>query len=318
MDPSHLARTGHTPKTTIMIDWRHEICDFLQLDPTASDKEVFDELQMASAKLKEAERVKNQSAIQQGPLRCQVIHRVTCANNGERVMYLEEPWTVHVGPYRSHLRGGQQVGNMELYLERNKDVSFLVLRDYVCCAEKSHPSTRSRFGNDTDSLLVGEQIEIVSEKLRSKLASLSNVVFQGIPHPKFGRVEDDEDDMGDEYENESESSDNSDSTNSGIYYPYLWFYHRRRKIVEAIKHLEEIHQEHLKVFCEYIHNRMAGEWDDVDNLILNGEITAEYIKYIYVSLLNRLFAIAADRYRSQETLSSRHPKAAPKPDCRPM
>lgn len=207
---------------------------------------------------------------------------------------------------------------MELYLERNKDVSFLVLRDYVCCAEKSHPSTRPRFGNDTDTMLVQEQIEIVSDKLRSKLASLSNVVFQGIPHPKFGHVEDDEDDIDNGYEDESESSDNSDDNNLGIYYPYLWFYHRRREIAEAIKYLEEIHQEHLNVFCGYIQDRMSDEWAAVDNLISKGEITAEHIRYIYVSLLTGLVALAADRYRSQETLSSPHLKAAPKPKYRPM
>lgn len=167
-------------------------------------------------------------------------------------------------------------------------------------------------------MLVQEQIEIVSDKLRSKLASLSNAVLQGIPHPKFGRAEDDEDNIGNDYEDESESSDNSDSNTSGIYYPYLWFYHRRSKITEAIEYLEEIHQEHLNVFCGYIQDRMADEWAAVDHLISKGEITAEHIRYIYVSLLTRLVALAADRYRSQETLSSRHPKAAPKPNCRPM
>ncbi|KAK7701513.1 hypothetical protein SLS64_010258 [Diaporthe eres] len=170
---------------------------------------------------------------------------------------------------------------MELYLERNKDVSFLILRDYVCCGEKSHPSTRPRFGKDTDSMLVQEQIEIVSDKLRSKLASLSNAVLQGIPHPKFGRVEDGEDDIGNDYDDESESGDSSDGNNSGIYYPYLWFYHRRRKIAEAIKYLEEIHQGHLNVFCGYIQDRMADEWAAVDNLISKREITAEHIRYTY-------------------------------------
>ncbi|KAI7776596.1 hypothetical protein LA080_004746 [Diaporthe eres] len=281
-DTSYSARTAHTPKTTTIIDWRHEICHFLQLDPDATDKEVFDELQIASAKLKEAERAKNQTTIQQGPLRCQVIHRVSCAATGERLMYIEEPWTVHTGPYRSHLRGSEQVSNMELYLERNKDVSFLVLRDYLCCAEKSHSSTRPRFGKDTDTMLVQEQIEIVSDKLRSKLAGLSNAVLQGIPHPKFGRVEDDEDDIDNNYEDESKSSDNSDDNNSGIYYPYIWFYYRRRVIAEAIKYLEETHQEHLNVFCGYIQDRMSDEWDAVDNLISKGEITAEHIRYIYI------------------------------------
>lgn len=290
-----------------MIDWRYEICRFLQLDPNASDKEVFDELQMASAKMKEAERVKYQSAIHQGLPRYQVIHRVLCEGTQERVMYLEEPWTVHVGRYRSHLRGGQQVSNVELYLERNKDVSFLVLRDYECCAEKSHShtTTRTRLGKDTDarpvSMLVEEHIDIVSDDLQSRLASLSDVVFQGIPHPNFGRVEEDED-IDNDYNDEYESSDCSGRDNPDIYYPYLWFYHRRSKISETIERLEEIDQGHLNLFCEYIQNRMSDEWTAVDKLISKGEITAEYLRYIYVSVMKSLIVLVSYSRRSQERL----------------
>ncbi|KAK7731873.1 hypothetical protein SLS63_005170 [Diaporthe eres] len=119
-------------------------------------------------------------------------------------------------------------------------------------------------------MLVQEQIEIVSDKLRSKLASLSNAVLQGIPHPKFGRVEDGEDDIGNDYDDESESGDSSDGNNSGIYYPYLWFYHRRRKIAEAIKYLEEIHQGHLNVFyADLVQNLVTLDVDLIEDVVWN-------------------------------------------------
>lgn len=252
--------------------------------------------------------MKHHSVAQQGPPRYQVIHRVHCEVTKERVMYLEEPWTVHAGRYRFHLRGSQQVSNMELYLERNKDVTFLVLRDYVCCAEKSysHHATRSRLGKDVDSrpasMLVEEHIDIVSNDLESRLANLADVVFQGIPHPKFGRVEEDEEEAGNDYDDEYESGDYNGKENPDIYYPYLWFYHRRPNISTTIERLEEIDQGHLNLFCGYIQHRMSEEWNAVDKLLSKREITAEFLRYIYVSLIRKPLALVSNCCRSRETL----------------
>lgn len=324
IDPTHLAPTTHTPKTTTIIDWRYEICHFLQLDPNASDDEVFGELQTASAKLKEAERVKHQSKMHRGPPRYQVIHGVFCESSKTHVMYLEQPWTVHGGRGRFHLRGSKQVSNMELYLERNKDVCFLVLREYTCCRERSH-THRYHLGRDLDaqpeSMMIGERINIVSDDLQSRLASLSKVAFQGIPHPKFGLLQENENDTGNNYNGDDDDDDVESGSyvfedNLDICYPYLWFYHRRLKISEAIESLAEIDRAHLNIFCGYIQSRMSEEWSAVDSLISKGEITAEYIRYIYVSLLTRIVFLAPDHLRSQERLFSWHQKTPPKSSYR--
>ena len=44
------------------------------------------------------------------------------------------------GPFRAHLRASGLIQNLELHLERNKSISFLVCRDYECCrAPPSEP-----------------------------------------------------------------------------------------------------------------------------------------------------------------------------------
>jgi len=303
-----------------MIGWQYEICHFLQLDPNASDNEVFQELQTASVRMEEAERVKQNPATHQGPPRYEVIHRVHCAFGGY-AMYLEQPWVVSSSLFRSHLRGSQQLSNTELYLERNKDVVFLVVREYQCCVQQpSQTMNRYHLGKEEEtqpaSMLRGEHIDIVSEDLRSRLASLSTAVLQGIPHPKFSNFDDDEDDLASDHSDESNASYHNDRVDATVCYPYLWFYHRRFKISEAIDHLEDIDQESLSVFCGYIHDRMSDEWAAVDSLISKGEITAEYIKYIYVSLLTNSLVLVSDRQRSQARSSSGHPKTAPKPKSR--
>lgn len=281
--PSH-----YSPKTTTSIDWRYELCHFLRLDPNTSDNAVFHELQAASARMKEAERVKEMSVAHQGPPRHQVVHIVFCGSSGERVLYLEEPWTVRAGSYHAHLRGSDQVNNMDLYLERNKDVSFLVIREYACCQTKSYSTERHGLESDTDTapmtMLVEEHIDVVSHTLRSMLASLSHAALQGILHPRFSH------DRGDDSDGINESDNNFKSRynyynarkNLRVSYPYLWFYHRRQEIAEAIDHLEEAQRKHLSIFCRYIRDRMFEEWSDVDKLVAESQITAKYIQYIFI------------------------------------
>lgn len=273
--------------------------------------------------MKEAELVKQKSVTHPGPLRYQVIHCVFCDGNTDghvgRVMYLEQPWTVHAGRHRAHLRGSQEVSNMELYLERNKDVGFIVFQDYVCCGE---PNTvnRNRLGRGVDtrlmSMMVAEHIDIVSDDLRSTLADLSDVAFEGVPHPKFGRTEDEEEDAGSEYVIDDESSGYDIGESLDVSYPYLWFYHRRHKLSDVIDCLEDSDKGHVNVFCGYIQDRMADEWAAVDKLISKGEISAEYIRYIYVSLLTKLVDRVANSHRFQERLLSRRQKAPREPSYR--
>lgn len=299
-----------------MIDWRLEICHFLQLDPTATDKEVFSELQAASTKIEEAQKIKQKSRTHQGPLRYQIVYHVFCHTSRVWAVYMKEPWTVHAGPSRSHLRGGQQVSNMQLYLERNKDVIFLVHRDYVCCRERYPPMDQSRPEKELDTMLDREYIEIVSIDLESKMASLSKVVFQGIPHPRFkhDKSGEKEDAESDSYDDEVQYRGYKPRDDLDVSYPYLWFYHRRPDISEAIDGLEEIDREHLNVFCGYIRTRMSDEWATVDMLISKGEIIGKYVGYVYVSLLTRIFVQVSYCGRFQERLSSGRPMAMPRLD----
>ncbi|KAM5353338.1 hypothetical protein ACJZ2D_016760 [Fusarium nematophilum] len=88
--------------------------------------------------------------------------------------------------------------------------------------------------------------------------------MQGIPHPIF-----------------SMSTIGDMSTISDIKFPYLWWFHRREKIDETIASLDDQLQQYLSVFRSYIHDRLQNEWSEVDELITQRRITAEYLDYIY-------------------------------------
>lgn len=267
--PQPMPATAGYPHITRTIDWRNMICHLLDLPPLSTDNELIDGFQAAQDKLKEAERIRRNPEASQVPPRSQVINTIKCASSGETSMYLGEPWAVQTGPHDAHLRGSQHVADIEVYLALHKETILLVHRDYECCGDKPPSVDRSRFrrGLDVDvaSMLTREYVSIVSPKLKNALIDLSNEALQDIPHPEFDT---DEDDL-------------------GFSFPYLWYYHRRQQISEARLALDETCQEHLNVLQDYISNRMSHEWREVDSLLSNSKIKAQYLVYLYVSLKRR-------------------------------
>src|SRR3569833_2877285 len=69
-----------------------------------------------------------------GPPRSEVIYQINCqSHQGEGGLYLDPPWIVESGPALAHLRGSQAIDNLELHLERNKEITFIVYREFECC-----------------------------------------------------------------------------------------------------------------------------------------------------------------------------------------
>ncbi|KAM0414538.1 hypothetical protein ACHAPT_013618 [Fusarium lateritium] len=193
-------------------------------------------------------------------LRFQTIHSVRCGSSrGEDRLYLGQPWVVESGPNNAHLRGSQAIDNFELYLERNKQIVFIVYKNYRCCGRSRSARSRSRPETDIEvdasTLLERERISIISSVLRSSLVHLANTALRGIPHPDFREDKD-------------------------INHPYIWWFHRRTEIGEAMDKLRPVNAIHL--FHDYILDRMMDEWETVDKLLEKSKISAQYMDYLFV------------------------------------
>lgn len=82
-----------------------------------------------SQQLKEIGRLRAAARRLQGPPREQLIHRVECRNLGNKPKYyLGRPWIEERGPSKAHLMASSPINNFELYLERNKEIIFIVYR----------------------------------------------------------------------------------------------------------------------------------------------------------------------------------------------
>jgi hypothetical protein len=232
------------------------------------DSKILDVLDDAADSRQAVKRFKYRDTSTAEPLRFQVVHQVQCwYSGGESGLYLDTPWIIEHGPRNAHLRCMNKISNLELYLERNKGVIFLVYRQYECCGESRSPRINSHNAPhdemDPSAFMVSECVSNESSELISTLGDFGKTALDGITHPDFDDIDD------------------------TIYYPYVWWYHRRGAIDFAISSLDVLSIQNIEVFRTYLQTRPKDTWNTVDDLLSRGCTTAEYLKYIYVSFVKR-------------------------------
>ncbi|KAM0444957.1 hypothetical protein ACHAQK_002495 [Fusarium lateritium] len=246
----------------VPFSWRNEICRLLDVSPDALDEEVFQAIGKASKILKETEKIRALFEARQAPPRYQVIHSVRCEKSRtEGKLYLDQPWVVETGPQNAHLRGSQPIPNFELFLERNKEVVAIIYKNYRCCDSRAYPKKAHREDNEeveASSLLISEEISIISKNLKSAMVEFSDCVLGGFPHPKF---EEDEE----------------------MKYPYIWWFHRRKEINGALERYKSSDWfPMVNLVREYIIERMTEEWETVNNLLGRKKVSLQYMEYLFV------------------------------------
>ncbi|KAF5638790.1 AAA family ATPase [Fusarium tjaetaba] len=253
-------RTRKKPITTV--DWRAELCRVMDRREDISNADLLDGLDAAFDELKESRsRLQARENFLHGPPRHQVLYRIRC--EGSRLddedsdaseetteegytTYEKPPWVVQYGPHKAHLRAGSHVPSLELYLERNKDIAFLVYVDLY------HPIEAAAL-----PMYTKESICIISPHLRNALHDLKLSALEGIPHPDF------------------------EDLSLHIPFPYLWWFNRRDQIANTVAESDAESQCYLSLLQNYMFDRLQSAWSKVDELTSKGLITIEYLDYIY-------------------------------------
>ncbi|KAG4255471.1 ATPase [Fusarium proliferatum] len=232
---------------------------------TCTDDEIIEELEIKDKLLRESESLKRMACLNQGPPRVQIINRITCQASDEQGLYLDEPWVVENGPHRAHLRCSRLVDNLDLYLERNKDIICIAYRDYECCGKPPPVPDPGQF-----ELLVRENVDIVSDELRAAWNHLVVAVNEvaGLPINIFRGTFDSEDE---------------NSRAQETQHPYLWWFQHRNRIERVKSYLSQESRNQVEAFQLYLKVYLGDEWAKVDSLIREGKITAKYLSYLFVS-----------------------------------
>ncbi|KAF5696351.1 AAA family ATPase [Fusarium globosum] len=247
----------------VPFSWRNEICRLLNVSPDALDEEVFQAMGKAAKSLKEVEKIKAKYEAHRGPLRYEIIHSVRCDQSKmEGRRYLDQPWVVESGPNNAHLRGSRPILNFELFLERNKEVVFIVYKEYRCCGQQYNSRSKAYMEPhrqvEASSLLVAEHISIISSDLSSAMEDFSETALADIPHTNFKKGEE-------------------------MKHPYIWWFHRRKEIDAALDQHENTSWSPIaNLVREYVLERMAEEWEIVDELLARKRISLKYMDYLLV------------------------------------
>ncbi|PNP50397.1 hypothetical protein THARTR1_08924 [Trichoderma harzianum] len=261
------------------------MCRLLDLSSPISDEDLFEAIELASQNLKELEILRSQVTEKLGPPRSQIIHSVHCHAAGDRInnqLFLEQPWAVEDGP-RVHLRGGKAINNFDLFLERNKEIAFIIYKKYECCGDLPRTISKSKvelaLEIDASLFLTGEEIQIISVDLKLALESLASKAFEGISHPFLKEKNGPSVDITDNRNSHQFLREKDDQS---IEYPYMFLFHRRKEVQGAPEKQSPDAQIYLDVFFKYLFTRTAEEWAIVDQLLAEKKISAKYIDYLFV------------------------------------
>jgi hypothetical protein len=245
------------PSVPQLTDWRAVLCQFLGIPSQTADPDLLEELRAATEE--------NQEAAVQGGVTgeptYQIIYQVKCHEQSRAELYHQAPWPVDRGYGTPHLRGGQLVGNLELYLERNKPTTFLVYKHYACCKLNVHTTLQpSEVPSDGDisSLFVGEHVSVTSDIFRDALCALRHAGGGGIIYPDF--------------ENDDELSA-----------PYIWWYHQRHRLCDVVRRLTPKLAAQIALFGDYVSESLGQEYNAVDRLLGEGKMIKKLLPYLYVS-----------------------------------
>jgi hypothetical protein len=231
------------------IPWRKIICSLVNIHPDVTDATLVQEIGDMSVLLRKVVET-NGSHI---PTYA-VLHRVCCSRLSEGLgveLDMDPPWSTN----EDHLRSHNRVADLDRYYEHNKSLSFVVIREYFCC-----PWRARSLGAVPEHQ--NEKLVILSENL---LQSLSKIQTDN-KHSVMSYVE--------------------LETHNEIARPHIWTYYSMSLIEEARLEAESKNREdavHLQLFLEYFRDTKRSHHAELESLLSQGLINANFIGYLFVS-----------------------------------
>ncbi|KAK7714996.1 hypothetical protein SLS64_003692 [Diaporthe eres] len=175
-------------------------------------------------------------------------------------LYFDPPqWTRGQGG-PGVLRSQLPVTNFDLYLEKNKDISFIVYKTYGMPQDDSRTrgmGDRQLAAHDLNDAVVDESIQPVNEALVNAIEALLKA------------------------EDEYASILQSFRQTSELEAPYLFVFHQRNDWERIRLSLPESSHQQLVMLWDYILQSQGAEYAVADSRISLGKITPELLKYLF-------------------------------------
>jgi hypothetical protein len=210
----------------------------------------------------------------------QCLYQIACHNvihQHHGNLYLDQPKMLEIRVNNSSrmvrkLQAREQVYEIETYLKENPGISFVVLKSVLCDWDASYELQYDTNPNKTpcscrncvqmemrttraQSSLQKERIRIVSPDLKKALRRLGKCRMDGLT-----------------------VGPNNDPQ---MIAPYLFLYHHRSEIVDALKEIEDPVHEHLELLRSYIDINFGKEYEEADELFKAGMVSGKQLSKLF-------------------------------------
>jgi hypothetical protein len=194
------------------------------------------------------------------PKRYQILYNIK--RSMETALYLDHPeWAQG----DSTIKSCRPLRNLDLYLEQNKGISFLIYRTFddtkrgaQQMVECNTPSDCINSENPDGPTPQRECIEPIAPKLRDAL----HRILQSRP----------------EYVSLLEQYQKSRVVDA----PYLFMYHGRSRWEKLLTRFSSRTQEQLRMFADYVFQYYGDEYAAAEEVFSQGNVTPAFMKYLFV------------------------------------
>jgi hypothetical protein len=192
------------------------------------------------------------------PSRWQILHRIP---DQSKNVYMDYPQCLTDEEGSRMLQCSMPLSNFDLYLERNKDIAFVVFKDFRT-GDSHRPQKHdgpSNYGGTTTVPIepFQESIMPVSQDL---VAAVKHLFASNPTFSNFAR----------DFEDRAE-----------ILSPYLCIYHSRDSYHEVVQGMSQSSVHHFDLLKQYVSKRFGDEYSRVDNLMSRGIIHRGLFKYLF-------------------------------------
>jgi hypothetical protein len=237
-------------------DWRQIVCKALNISTNVNDDYLESALDAAIE-----EELPDEITAVSAPFRVdpyyEILHRVHCESfSSTPRVYSDKPYllTSDITRATSHLRGHNQVSDIDRFIERSHGLSFVIVREYRCCSTNGVGNPANPLWPASDSVI------FKSSELCSALNQLRDMVPNG--HRIFHRFE----------------------QGAGLSGLFELLFHHRNQLDQLRGHVQdEMTNKHLTCFLSYLQQHKMTEFKEVDDMLEKGLVSWSFFKYLLVS-----------------------------------
>ncbi|KAI1125434.1 hypothetical protein F5Y10DRAFT_247183 [Nemania abortiva] len=240
-------RSDSTSTDSHVVNWRQTICDTFGLTSAAADEELLEALGSHC----------NDISIDIAPEPVEVepfytdLYRIRCGHSG--TITSEDPPTRRSRDGKDiHLSANDLVTNFDLYVSRNPGISFVVIREFICC-EKGLQYNPQYSTKESD-----EYLYLASEDLCRALLRLDSTPgTASCPIPTC------------QARQESKNWD-------------AWAF-RNLPVLRLLPNFcDDVEKKHAMAFSEYFCNSKKADFESIERLISSGYYTRQSLRYLFI------------------------------------